>query len=280
MAYYDNESKPWKIDAIPAFCINLKRRLDRWKQFTSQRGVEALPNLKRFLATDGKTLDVRSDERIPLITKRNILAGQRRSHEDIDTMGAIGCALSHIGIWEWMVEHSAPLCLVLEDDALVPSNFVQFMNRTIEQSPVLRDTSQWELFVLTHQLGATTPLINDPALQDVGAFMGTQCYVITLECAKRFLKEAYMLHMQIDLWMGVYKSVHGLTIISPVQFSVKQRSSKTDIQNKNRCTVCDLTNDYVKTHSLIRHEELWLVRGLEVSAVLVAAYLAYRLIRV
>jgi glycosyl transferase family 25 len=119
-AYYDKDANPWKIDAIPAFCINLKRRLDRWKEFTSQPGVDALPVLKRFIGVDGKALNVRTDERIPLITKRNILANQRRSHEDLDTMGGVGCALSHIGVWEWMVENNAPLCLIFEDDAAVP----------------------------------------------------------------------------------------------------------------------------------------------------------------
>ena len=279
MAYYDKDSKPWAIDAIPAFCINLERRLDRWQEFTSQPGVEALPKLKRFLATDGKTLDVRSDSRIPLLTKRNILVGQRRSHEDIDTMGAIGCALSHIGIWEKMVAENMPLCLVMEDDAVVPFDFVRQINYRIEQSPVLQDLTKWELFILCHQLGGLEVRADDPTLQDVGAFMGTQCYVITLACAKRFLQEAYTLHMQIDLWMGVYKSVHGLQIICPTNYVVKQRLSKTDIQNTNKCHVCDLKSNFAVTHSLIRHEELWLIRGLEVGSVLAAAYLAYRLVR-
>jgi len=277
-AYYDKDANPWKIDAIPAFCINLKRRLDRWKEFTSQPGVDALPVLKRFIGVDGKTLNVRTDERIPLITKRNILANQRRSHEDLDTMGGVGCALSHIGVWEWMVENNAPLCLIFEDDAAVPAQFVPQVNQLIEQSPTLQDLNKWDLFVLCNQVGGVSPIRSDPSVQDVKAFMGLQCYVMTLDCAKRFLKEAYMIHMQIDLWMGVYKSVHGLRIVGPTNFFVRQRNSKTDIQTGNKCHVCDLTNDFGLTHSLIRNEELWLIRGLEIGAVSVAAYLAYKLL--
>ena len=276
MAYYNQDSNAWQIDKIPAFCINLERRIDRWKQFTGQAGVQDLTNIKRFIAVDGKSLDVRSDERIPLITKRNILAKQRRSHEDIDTMGAIGCALSHIGVWEWMVENKAPVCLVMEDDAKVPFDFVAQINHMVEGSLVLQDLKAWDLFTLCHQVAGTKTMIEDPQLNEVTAFMGTQCYVITLDCAKKFLKEAYMLHMQIDFWMCVYKSVHGLTIIGPKNYFVTQRSSKTDIQNGNRCYVCDLSNSQLVGKELIRVEELWLVRGLEVGGICLIAYLTHK----
>jgi hypothetical protein len=63
----------WSVDSIPAFCITLERRQDRWRRFQDQSGIDRL-NLKRFLGVDGKTIDVVKDDRVALCTKRNILA--------------------------------------------------------------------------------------------------------------------------------------------------------------------------------------------------------------
>jgi DNA polymerase len=39
---------------------------------------------------------------------------QRRSHEELDSIGGVGCALSHIGIWQKMVQHQSPIMFVGE----------------------------------------------------------------------------------------------------------------------------------------------------------------------
>jgi RAB protein geranylgeranyltransferase component A len=72
-AYYDIKETPtWYVDKVPAFCINMERRMDRWQEFTAQQGVQELPNVKRFIAVDGSKLDIMNDPRIPLYTKKNI----------------------------------------------------------------------------------------------------------------------------------------------------------------------------------------------------------------
>ena len=78
----------WSIESIPAFCITLERRQDRWRRFQDQSGIDGL-NLKRFMGVDGKTIDIQNDERVTLCTKRNILAKTRRSHEELDSVGGV-----------------------------------------------------------------------------------------------------------------------------------------------------------------------------------------------
>ena len=270
MAYYDvKDKKPWHIDTIPAFCINLERRPDRWIEFSKQPGVP--PNVKRFKGVDGSTLDIMKDDRIPLITKRNILHKSRRSHEELNTAGGVGCALSHIAAWEWIVQNQAPVTLIFEDDAKVPQNFTDYMNATIDRSPVLKDPSQWELLTLT-----PTPYAKDTDLHTVNSFIGFQCYLITLPCAKRFLSEAYTLHMHIDLWTAIFKQVHGLEILCLPKFTVSQRSSKTDIQDLNGCKLCDLSPTYYKTHTMVRNEEYLLLKAVEIALAAGFLYAIYK----
>ena len=164
-AYYDIKETPaWYVDKIPAFCINLERRPDRWAEFRAQTGVQQLPNVKRFLAVDGSTIDYMNDPRIPMYTKKNIKNTTRRAHEEISTVGAIGCALSHIAIWEWIVENQAAVTMVLEDDAKIPPNFVPYMNQLIEESPTLKDTQSWELCILSKLKVNMKPVTGDPLI--------------------------------------------------------------------------------------------------------------------
>jgi len=278
-AYYDIKETPtWYVDKVPAFCINMERRLDRWQEFSAQQGVQEMPNVKRFIAVDGSKIDIMNDSRIPLYTKKNIKNKTRRAHEELSTVGGVGCALSHIGIWEWIVQNQASITLVLEDDAKIPANFVSYMNQLIEASPTLKDTSKWELMILTQQRSATTPILNDPLIHTLDGFIGTQGYFITLECAKRFLQEAYVLHLHIDLWMVVFKQIHGLKIICPGTYAVPQRSSKTDVQDVNYCKICDLNPKFDRTHQMIRKEEIWLMRSVEIALVAGFLYAGYRFI--
>jgi len=278
-AYYDIKETPtWYVDKIPAFCINLERRLDRWNQFNAQIALHDLPNVKRFIGVDGSTLDIMNDPRIPLYTKKNIKKKMRRAHEELSTAGGIGCALSHIAVWEWIVENQAAITMIFEDDAKVPNNFVPYMNQVIEKSPTLKDTSQWDLLNLSDQCSTPIRIPSDPFVQEVEGFVGFQCYFLTLECAKRFLTEAYSLHLHIDLWAAVFKQVHGLKIICIKNLTVGQRSSKTDIQEANRCKICDINPGFYKTHQMIRKEEVWLTRAVEIALAAGFLYAGYQFI--
>jgi len=213
------------------------------------------------------------------MTKRNILANMRRTHEELDTMGGVGCALSHIAVWEWIVQNRSPVTLVLEDDAAVPVDFVPRFNAILDASPMLRDSRTWDVVLFTPDTMGCVTVPKEPLLASCSAFVGLQAYLITRECAERFLEEAYMLHMHIDLWMGVYKSVYGLRLLSIPGLSVGQRSSKTDIQNSHACAICDVRTSFDKTHALVRHEEVVIMRIIEVGVVVGLAYWLYTAVK-
>ena len=137
----------WTIESIPAFCITLERRNDRWRRFQDQSGIDGL-NLKKFMGVDGKTIDVKNDDRIALTTKRNIIAKHRRSHEELDSIGGVGCALSHIAVWKWMVDNNQELCLIFEDDAVVPPDFNERANQCIRESTILKHPKKCIVYAL------------------------------------------------------------------------------------------------------------------------------------
>ena len=273
----------WTIETIPGFCVTLERRPDRWKRFQDQYGIKQLPKLRRFPGVDGNTIDIRNDSRIALLAKRNIILKQRRAHEELDSPGGVGCALSHIALWQWLVSSNEQLLLVMEDDAVVPPNFKEQANELIRHSPNLRDPTKWDLWLIGAEWAVTTPLeegLRTKVVRPYSFFM-THCYVITRQYAQRLLDDALPVTSHIDLWMSNYAAIHKTRMIASDRLKLKQyQRAKTDIQiNENRSPVCDVPTNYTATHTLITNSELMLARAAEVTCAIGLGYLAFNYLR-
>lgn len=269
-------SATWTIDSIPAFCITLERRKDRWHRFQDQPGLEGL-EVKRFLGVDGKTIDVKSDPRIATITKRNILTSTRRSHEEIDTVGAVGCSLSHIALWQWMVDNDQEVVLVFEDDAVIPPDFKEKANACIQRSTILKDPKKWDMWLLGGKWEDFTQIPNEREMVRLGAFILSHAYVITRSCAKHFLKSAFPIHCHIDMWMSVYAYLENLRLVCCPKLNLLQSQQvKTDIQKEEGCKICNVPADFDKTHELISNWDLKTARAAEVALVFIAGYFIYQ----
>ena len=272
-------SGSWSIDTIPAFCITLERRQDRWRRFQDQPGIQGL-DLKRFLGVDGKTLDLKTDDRIATLTKRNIATKTRRSHEELDSIGGVGCALSHIAIWQWMVDQNQPLCLVFEDDAIVPDDFKEKANRCIQQSVVLKDPKHWDMWLLGGKWDELTSIPGEPRESGVvrmGAFVLFHAYVLTLHTAKQLLKAAYPIHAHIDIWASIYAYYNDLRLVGCQNLKLKQNIKvTTDIQSEDGCAICNIPIDYEKSSILVSKMEWRLAQMSEVICVGMLVYFIYK----
>jgi GR25 family glycosyltransferase involved in LPS biosynthesis len=246
----------WKINEIPAFCITLDRRPDRWSRFISQPGFNQFTNIKKYSGVDGKSIDVKNDERISLVGKKNILAHTRRSHEDLDSVGGVGCALSHIGLWTWLVNSDHDKILIFEDDAVIPPGFVNNANRIIADSKIL-NSNAWELLLLGGNWADVKPIEGESLLRNIGGFYCLHAYVITKKTAQKLLADVYPIQNHIDIWITIYKIVHGLIIVGTKAMNINQRNLKSEIQSKNGCRICDVPTDFYKTHTLVNTYALY-----------------------
>ena len=266
---------PWRIDQVPAFCVTLERRPDRWKRFQDQYGIDALPKLKRFLGVDGKTIDIQKDPRVSTMTKRNIIMKTRRAHEQLDSVGGVGCALSHIALWKWLSESNEDILLVMEDDALVPPDFVQRANQIIQESPTLQDPKKWDLWVIGAKWEQTDTIPGEykTGLIQASAFFMTHSYVITKQYAQKMYEHCFPIEAHIDFWMSNFGIINKATIVATPKLQLKQAGAKSDIQSKKAPSLVDIPDNYDKTHTLISNTELMLARGAEAAVVLFVGYM-------
>ena len=130
---------------IPKKCINLRRRPDRWTDFTAQPGLAKFGPVERSEAVDAQNLDVETDPNVALSVLYNIKNNERRSHHEIVSKGSIACYYSHVNLWKWLVEESnAPALCVMEDDLKVdPDSFDKLQE--LLNDPATRSTP-WDIF--------------------------------------------------------------------------------------------------------------------------------------
>jgi GR25 family glycosyltransferase involved in LPS biosynthesis len=266
----------WTIESIPAFCITLERRMDRWKRFQDQPGIDPLP-LKRFLGVDGKTLDLQNDSRVATMTKRNIRVNMRRSHEELDSIGGVGCALSHIAVWQWLVDSEHDMVLVFEDDAVVPPSFVAKANQCIQQSTILKDPKKWDMWLLGGIWDDLSKIPGETVVLRVGSYVLFHAYVLTKRAARMFLKDVYPIHSHIDIWVSVYCFLNNVRIVGCKNLMLRQNErAKTDIQSEKGCKICNVPTDYDKKFSLVPKTTWQIAQGAEVVAVILAGFIVYQ----
>lgn len=111
--------------------INLDRSPDRLAQFRSLN--EHLKDVSRFRAVDGKTLDIEA------------LLRDRLIHADVlpaYTVGALGCAMSHLALWQRAITSNEPVTIA-EDDAIFNSGFDEDADTLLQEIDPEWDLILW-----------------------------------------------------------------------------------------------------------------------------------------
>lgn len=238
------------MSEVHVYCINLRKRVDRWRRFASQSAVQDIQQHFKFERVDavvGKDIDIQNDKRISIRTKRNILHQKRRDHEDLDSPGAIGCYLSHAQLWKRFLETNEEYCIILEDDALLPDDFVARFKIAMDSLKKLpmRDAVLWQLS-RPHTVGLRNALEEDTLIFTDGWAYDVVCpttgYVLFRKSAQILLENAFPIDGHVDMYMrrctqiGVLKTVHYKNLMLS-QIAVKR--GDTDIQLAT-CELCNL----------------------------------------
>ena len=233
------QAMPIDINKIPIFCINLDSRPHRYKKFSMQPGAkEILPKVQRFPAVDGYKIDIFKSPDISLPTKLNILRKSRRSHGDIDSLGAIGCSMSHYQIWQKFLAGEAAHCLVLEDDAWIPEGFTGEI-----AGVVAPDFDVWALSYRLYDkrlfpLDSNAPDKKSPWKTPV-YYWGTAAYIVSRQGAQKLSEGFFPIANHLDQYFCMKNTLGYIRLVVHEEVNIPTLSSGTDIQ-LHKCDLCDL----------------------------------------
>jgi len=106
---------------LPIVVINLPHRADRWQALSCRMSAVGLDKLIRVPAIEGALLSVEHMAAL-LRAPASDIDEAPRSHLSL-TRPAIGCFLSHLAIWRWVIGNNVARVLIFEDDAAPAPHF-------------------------------------------------------------------------------------------------------------------------------------------------------------
>ena len=186
-----------KIDKI--YVINLKKNTDRLEKFM-ENAKKANVNVERFDAVYGKELPKDHPDIVKyFITDHKLNPGQ------------IGCALSHVKIWEDAINNNYNNIIVFEDDAIITEDFWDKFNAAVNELP-----EDWDYFSLNCSWCNN---IKDYTLIHKSNFnVCTMSYNINLKSINKIVNliKKKKINVPIDNYLnGNYYKKNNLYIIKP-----------------------------------------------------------------
>ena len=164
---------------------------------------------KRIDAVNGYNIDVENDSRISLYAKYHIQHYLKTDSSQIESKGAIGCALSHIKIWKQIVEDNKP-SFIIEDDVDI-HGYENKIIQTFENMPT--DKSLHLMSFIYINSGFVTQkwkhisYNSDWYSISNRNFGGTQMYYLTPEGAQILLNHVFPINVHIDAYIAYLASV-------------------------------------------------------------------------
>jgi hypothetical protein len=178
---------------LPVVAINLAQRTDRWQTLTRRLAEVGLNKVIRAPAVEGVQLP--DDQVAALLNSRANGTGEPpRSHMSL-TRPAIGCTLSHLGIWKWVIATNLPRVLVLEDDAApAPGRGADDFRRVVGAIPEATGL----VLVGRIIMGGLAERPEGALLARLYYFNGTFAYLITPGACRSLLLQLLPLSAHID----------------------------------------------------------------------------------
>lgn len=217
---------------IPCFVVNLataKARRQSMAAMLAHHGIEPT----WFDAVDGRIM---SDD----VLVRHV--DRARADEEYGPLSRaeIGTSLSHLGIYQKMVEQDIACAVILEDDVELAEDFLALLHPHGAQGLAAAFNPDESVMVqLTHVRRAyrwgRTQLGSRQIVKPHGGVWLTSGYFITLAAARNLLKNAYPVFMVADHWR-YFESKGWLSIcaLTPNVVWESEHSRQSDITAAGR----------------------------------------------
>lgn len=208
-------------------CISLDRRADRWALFLEDVHAAGI-NVMRLPAVDAKEFNAVTHPSVSLLTAHNIKHKVRRAHYEIDTAGAVGCTLSHIKAWNYLLNSNSSALIVFEDDAVIPPTFKERLTRLVSELP-----ADWDVITFYNTEFLTTrgcsPDPKTAPLENCTGLMGSHAYMVSRRGAQNLLARAYPIELHVDAYIAFMARMGHISMLWNPCMQILQNYDSSDI---------------------------------------------------
>jgi glycosyl transferase, family 25 len=226
---------------MKTYVINLKKDEEKLKRcMDSLKTIDIQP--ERFDAVYGKELDPEYFNKVVHPRVKYTIKNGRNIDSEIGSMGAIGCSLSHISLWEKISASEAgseDSFLILEDDVRPNQNTKEKMDEILKNLP-----KNWDIVFLGYMFPMLYENNDEKAGENLykikSILFGTHAYLINKKGAKKLLKMAFPITDQIDSYISyrcMMTSENGIEGYRPTESIFHQGNEMTGIQT-DTCIKC------------------------------------------
>lgn len=223
------------------FYINIDKDGTRDKRFQANIKKMVKYNVDRFEGTNVKKM--KKEKYLPYFTNKAIndcLRGYKVRDEDL-SFGGMGCALSHIRLWEQLTQDtSSEFFIIFEDDLVVTDDFIDTM---LETYKTIETTLDPNIHILTFtQINRRTEdkiVTSIPGVFRRDHFWGLCAYIINRKAAEKILKNIFPLKEQIDSYISYQIQRKNLHIYSSDIDLEMDYIVALDSQIQTKCTECN-----------------------------------------
>lgn len=182
------------------YIISLERNKERQILISNRMNQLGL-NFEFFYGVDGSSL---TENELNLVDQE--FCQENFGH--IMNKSEIGCAMSHIGVYEKMVSEKIPHALILEDDAYLLSCVPDILSS-------IMDKPHFDMLYLFHGKAKRWPLWRklphdyrlvhyiSPSRKSKRCIIGAVAYALSFDGAKKLLDNAYPIRMPADYLTGL-----------------------------------------------------------------------------
>jgi len=149
------------------------------------------PNLKKYNAIVIKDIDPKL---LSISGLRSIFYDKhRKTHADLGSLGAVGCALSHYNLWSKIEKNSG--MYIFESDAICTENPIKYVNKFIKENNNFHILLFGEFNYEKSDNKKKIIKVND-------RFYGLHGYYITYEGAQLLSKYMFPIEQQVDSYIS------------------------------------------------------------------------------
>lgn len=227
----------------PIIIINLEKDKDRLENaFKQLVGLDAI----RYPAVNGKELDLNQIDITPYTRYLINHPNNRCSHQQINSVGGVGCYLSHCNVWNLYQDASSGGgggVIIFEDDLKVCDDFAVKLVDAIANVPSDCDVLSFGYLGLLEKSdcdsGDTT--ISKDLFKSSSFFFGLQGYYISHQGMKKLLQHAFPIEVHLDAYIALAAKQGWINLYFTKNSMVQQCNVISNITD-NYCYKCLLPN--------------------------------------